>query len=181
MVVSSAFVLACGGAASEDSGGGDGETGGDGDDGDEVASCDNIELAPLADDPDQGYIDVTDYCVEIINEYRVMDGLEPYTVKEDGRCCSAQEAHQAWINDTHHNGDYCDWQAQGAAGGGRNPNGTATASMDWVPKLFYEEKGDTYEESGGHYQAMMRPEPRPIACGWYGHDRDNHRIVVNYW
>ena len=53
--------------------------------------------------------------------------------------------------------------------------------MEWVPKLFYQEMGDTFEESGGHYQAMMRPETRPIACGWYGADRDNHRVVVNYW
>lgn len=145
------------------------------------ATCDELDLAPLDDDPDEGYIDVTEFCVELINGYRSMQGLEPYTVHADGVCCSAQEAHQAWLDDTHHNGDYCDWVAQGAAGGGRNPNGTATASMEWVPKLFYQEMGDTFEESGGHYQAMMRPEPRAIACGWYGSDRDNHRVVVNYW
>lgn len=170
-----------GGADGGGDGGGDvGDDGGD--DGSDVpATCGEIELAPLDDDPDQGYIDVTEFCLELINEYRAMEGLEPYTMHADGVCCSAQEAHQAWLNDTHHNGDYCDWVAQGAAGGGRNPNGTARASMEWVPKLFYQEMGDTFEESGGHYQAMMRPEPRGIACGWYGADRDNHRVVVNYW
>jgi hypothetical protein len=177
LVGSTLFVMACGSVGPGDTG--ESETGEGG--GGQVEDCPDIEMAALEEDPDQGYIDVTDYCVEIINEYRTMDGLEPYTIKEDGRCCSAQEAHQALIDDTAHNGDYCDWQAQGAAGGGRNPDGTAKASMDWVPKLFYQEKGDTYEESGGHYQAMMRPEPRPIACGWYAEDRDNHRIVVNYW
>lgn len=174
--------------ADDDNGadGGDGSEGGstdddDGDGSDAPASCDEIELASLDDDPDQGYIDVTEFCLELINGYRAKQGLEPYTAHADGVCCSAQEAHQAWLNDTHHNGDYCDWTAQGAAGGGRNPNGTARASMEWVPRLFYQEMGDTFEESGGHYQAMMRPEPRPIACGWYGADRDNHRVVVNYW
>ncbi len=53
--------------------------------------------------------------------------------------------------------------------------------MGWVPRLFYGEKGDTYEESGGHYQAMMREETREIACGFYAESRDNHRVVVNYW
>ena len=143
--------------------------------------CEDIELAAIEEDPDQGFIDVTETCVQFINEYRVKDGLEPFWVHEDGICCSALEARQAWLDGTHHNGDYCDWAAQGAAGGGRNPNGTAYKSLEWVPRLFYGEKGDTYEESGGHYQAMMRPEPRGVACGWYGHDRDNHRVVVNYW
>ncbi len=146
-----------------------------------VASCQEIELAPLAADPDEGYIDVTEFCVAEINMYRAMEGLEPYTIKEDGKCCSAQEAHQALVDDTHHNGDYCDGSSQGAAGGGRNPNGTAEASVAWVPRMFYREKGDTFEESGGHYQGMMRPEPRPVACGWYAEDRDNHRVLVNYW
>ena len=144
-------------------------------------SCSDVVLAPIEDDPDQGFIDITADCVEMINAYRVMDGLEPFWEHEDGICCSALEARQAWLDGTHHNGDYCDWQAQGAAGGGRNPNGTAYKSLEWVPRLFYGEKGDTFEESGGHYQAMMRPEPRGVACGWYGHDRDNHRVVVNYW
>lgn len=150
-------------------------------DGGAMLTCDEVNLAPLDDDPDQGFIDVTDFCLEEINRYRAMEGLEPYTIKEDARCCSALEARQAWLEGDHHNGDFCDWRAQGAAGGGRNPNGTARKSMEWVPRLFYQEMGDTFEESGGHYQAMMRPETRPIACGWYGHDRDNHRVVVNYW
>lgn len=180
-----------GGNGDEDGGNGD-EDGGpstegtdssDASSGDDPAAgdCDDVELAPIEADPDQGFIDITEDCVALINEYRVMDGLEPFWVHEDGVCCSALEARQAWLDDTHHNGDYCDWRAQGAAGGGRNPNGTAYKSLEWVPRLFYGEKGDTFEESGGHYQAMMRPEPRGVACGWYGHDRDNHRVVVNYW
>ncbi len=80
-------------------------------------TCDEVELAPLDEDPDQGFIDVSDFCVAEINTYRAMEGLEPYTVYEEGRCCSALEARQAWIEDTHHNGDFCDWQSQGAAGG----------------------------------------------------------------
>ncbi len=146
-----------------------------------VGGCGDIDLAPLEEDPDVGYIDITAFCVAEINTYRVMDGLEPYTVRADGLCCSAREAHQALIDGTSHNGDYCDWAAQGAAGGGRNPNGTAQASVEWVPRLFYQEKGDTFEESGGHYQAMMRTETREVACGWYAESRDNHRVVVNYW
>ncbi|MEM7155224.1 MAG: CAP domain-containing protein [Myxococcota bacterium] len=180
-------------SCTSDEGSGDGEAMGTLDDGSmdddadagadagAMLSCEEVTLAPLDEDPDQGFIDVTDFCLEEINRYRAMEGLEPFTIQEDARCCSALEARQAWLDGTHHNGDYCDWRAQGAAGGGRNPNGDARKSMEWVPRLFYQEKGDTFEESGGHYQAMMRPEPRPIACGWYGHDRDNHRVVVNYW
>ena len=157
------------------------EDGGTGTDPGVVSECSDITLAPLEEDPDQGYIDITELCLEEINSYRAMENLEPYTIKQDGLCCSAQEAHQALLDDTHHNGDYCDWSAQGAAGGGRSPNGTAAKSVEWVPKLFWQEKGDTFEESGGHYQAMMRPETREIACGFYASDRDTHRIVVNYW
>jgi hypothetical protein len=146
-----------------------------------VATCGDIVLAPIEDDPDEGYIDITEFCLSEINSYRAMEGLEPYTIRQDGICCSAQEAHQALIDDTAHNGDYCDWVAQGSAGGGRNPDGTAMASVAWVPKLFWQEKGPTYEESGGHYQAMMRPETRAVACGWYAENRDNHRVMVNYW
>ena len=147
----------------------------------EGVSCGDFTLVPLDDDPDEGYIDITEFCLAEINMYRAMEGLEPYTIKEDGLCCSAQEAHQALIDDTAHNGDYCDWQAQGSAGGGRNPSGTARASVEWVPRLFWRERGDTFEESGGHYQAMMRPGTREIACGWYAADRDNHKVMVNYW
>ena len=61
---------------STDDGTDDGEDSGDEGGGSEVpASCDEIELAPLDDDPDQGYIDVTDFCLELINEYRAMEGL----------------------------------------------------------------------------------------------------------
>ncbi len=166
-------------AESTDVGGGtDGaltDTGGEG------ISCGDFVLVPLDDDPDEGYIDITEFCLAEINMYRAREGLEPYTIKEDGRCCSAQEAHQALLDGTAHNGDYCDWQAQGSAGGGRNPSGTARASVEWVPRLFWRERGDTFEESGGHYQAMMRPGTREIACGWYASDRDNHKVMVNYW
>ena len=176
------FALSLLGACSGD---GDGETGEPGQESPTGENggvvCDDIELMPMADDPDEGYIDITDFCLAEINTYRAMEGLEPYTKKQDGLCCSAREAHQAVLDGTPHNGDYCDWQAQGSAGGGRNPNGTAQASVEWVPRLFWREKGDSFEDSGGHYQAMMRPETREIACGFYAESRDSHRVVVNYW
>lgn len=150
-------------------------------DGSVVRECSELDLAPLEDDPVQGYVDITEFCLAEINRYRAMENLEPYTIKQDGLCCSAQEAHQAVLDDTAHNGDYCDWSAQGSAGGGRGENGTVQKSVEWVPKLFWQEKGDTYEDSGGHYKAMMRPETREIACGWYAADRNTHRVVVNYW
>lgn len=181
-----ALIAACGEDTGEidprgaNTGGSSGATGGaSGGDGGMI--CDDIELVAMELDPDEGFIDITDFCVAEMNMYRARDGLEPYTVKEDGRCCSAREAHQAWLDGTHHNNSYCDWVSQGAAGGGRNPTGTAKGSVEWVPRLFWQERGPTYEESGGHYQAMMRPETREIACGFYAADRDNHRVVVNYW
>ena len=162
----------------------DDDSGGDSngvDGGDSGLVCDHIKLIAMDEDPDEGYIDITDFCVAELNKYRAVENLEPYTVKEDGRCCSAREAHQAWVEGGYHNGDYCDWVSQGAAGGGRNPNGTAKKSVEWVPRLFWGERGDSYEDSGGHYQAMMRPETREVACGFYAANRDEHRIVVNYW
>lgn len=170
-----------GGGADTGGGGRDGAPPADGSGGGGGASCGDFVLAPLDDDPDEGFIDITEFCLEEINMYRAMEDLEPYTIKEDGRCCSALEARQALMDGTGHNGDYCDWAAQGSAGGGRNPSGTARASVEWVPRLFWRERGDTFEESGGHYQAMMRPGTREIACGWYASDRDNHRVMVNYW
>lgn len=139
--------------------------------------CDEVgAFATMESDPDSGFVDISDFCLAEINSYRAMEGLEPFTLRQDRQCCSALEARQAVRDDTAHNGDFCDWAAQGACGGGRGERGTVEASVAWCPRLFYREGPE-----GGHYRAMMRPEPREIQCGYYARDRDKHSILVNYW
>jgi hypothetical protein len=147
-------------------------------DGAGLVCADAGTLAPMAADPDVGPVDVASYCLTLINGYRAKEGLAPYWLRDtsaSAMCCAVQEAEQAAISQGHVNGG-CGWTSQGFCGGGRNSDGTVKASMDWCPKLFYQEG-----PSGGHYQAMMRPEPRGIMCSFYALSRDEHAIVVDYY
>jgi hypothetical protein len=141
--------------------------------------CDGTgPLYPMAADPDTGAVDVSVYCLGRINDYRAKSGLAPYHLHDTSpaaMCCQAAEAKTAAEIGGHSNGG-CGWQSQGFCGGGRNPGGNVQASIDWCPRLFFEE-GPT----GGHYQAMMRVEPRGIMCSFYAVSRDKHAIVVNYY
>lgn len=142
-------------------------------------SCSDVgRVFPMSADPDTGAVDISEYCLGLINGYRAKQALAPYTLKStapDAVCCQEAEAKTAAETGGHVNGG-CGWQAQGFCGGGRNPNGTVQASVDWCPRLFFEE-GPT----GGHYQAMMDPKPRAIMCSYYAVSRDRHSVVVNYY
>lgn len=147
-------------------------------DGAGLACGDAGTLATMSADPDAGAVDVASYCLTLINGYRAKQGLAPYWLQDtsaSAMCCAVAEAERAAIAQGHVNGG-CGWKSQGFCGGARNPDGTVKASMDWCPKLFYQE-GPT----GGHYQAMMRPEPRGIMCSFYALSRDKHAIVVDYY
>ncbi len=179
-----AGMLAC--SSSSDAAGGNGADGGvdaaapfDASyDGAGLVCGDAGTLAPMSADPDSGPVDVASYCLTLINGYRAQQGLAPYWLKDtsaSAMCCATAEAAQAATTKGHVNGG-CGWTSQGFCGGGRNPDGTVKASMDWCPKLFFQE-GPT----GGHYQAMMRPEPRGIMCSFYALSRDQHAIVVDYY
>ncbi len=133
-------------------------------------------------DPDIGAVDVSEYCLGIINGYRSQKGLAPYYLQStstEAVCCQAAEAKTAAELGGHANGK-CGWKAQGFCGGGRGPNGTVKASVDWCPKLFYQE-GPAAPGSANHYTAMMEEKPRGIMCSFYGISRDKHSIVVNYY
>ena len=142
-------------------------------------TCPNVgPLYSMRDDPNTGAVDVSDYCLGRINYYRATAGLAPHFLKStapEAVCCQAAEAKTAAEIGGHANGG-CGWQAQGFCGGGRNPNGNVQGSVDWCPRLFFEE-GPT----GGHYQAMMGVNPRAIMCSFYAVSRDQHSIVVNYY
>jgi hypothetical protein len=135
-------------------------------------------LHAMSEDPDSGAVDVSEHCLKQINGYRAKAGLTPYFLKStapDAVCCQADEAKTAALTGGHVNGG-CGWQAQGFCGGGRNPNGTVQASVDWCPRLFFEEG-----PNGGHYQAMMEVKPRAVMCSFYAVSRDRHSVVVNYY
>ena len=136
----------------------------------------------MAADPNTGAVDVSEYCLGLINEYRAKEGLRPYYLHSkttEAVCCQAAEAKTAAGIGGHTNGG-CGWQSQGLCAGGRNPNGTVKASMDWCPKMFYQE-GPAAPGSANHYTAMMEENPRGIMCSFYGVSRDKHSIVVNYY
>jgi hypothetical protein len=140
------------------------------------------QIQPMAADPDTGAVDVSDYCLGVINGYRAQKGLKPYylhSTTAEAVCCQAAEAKTAAETGGHANGK-CGWSAQGLCAGGRNPNGTVQASMDWCPRLFFEE-GPATPPSANHYTAMMEEKPRGIMCSFYGVSRDRHSIVVNYY
>lgn len=178
---------ACSDSGTDDSagggvaGGGTGETvsSGTGSSGQPTLTCDGVgPVYLMADDPDTGAVDISEYCLGRINYYRAKEGLQPYFLKSttpEALCCQAAEAKTAAEIGGHANGG-CGWQAQGFCGGGRNPDGNVQASVDWCPRLFFEE-GPT----GGHYQGMMGVTPRAVMCSYYAVSRDKHSIVVNYY
>ncbi len=143
------------------------------------ALCAEGVMQPMSDDPYCGYVDVGEYAVNQINEYRAKHGLPPYVRAIEYELCAAREARLAVQNGTFHWSDGCEWRSQGAAGGGRggdDSDGTVEKSIWWVPKLFYQEGPD-----GGHYQAMMEERSRRVAIGYFAIDRDSHGVVVNYY
>ena len=140
------------------------------------------QVQPMSADPDSGAVDVSAHCLGVINGYRSQKGLAPYYLQSTSAqavCCQAGEAKTAAETGGHADGG-CGWKAQGFCGGGRNPNGTAKASVDWCPKLFYQE-GPAVPPSSNHYTAMMETAPRGIMCSFYGVSRDKHSVVVNYY
>ncbi len=140
------------------------------------------EVQAMSADPDVGAVDVSEYCLGVINGYRAQKGLAPYYLQStttEAVCCQASEAKTAAETGGHANGG-CGWKAQGFCGGGRNPNGTAKASVDWCPKLFFQE-GPAVPPSANHYTAMMETAPRGVMCSFYAVSRDKHSIVVNYY
>jgi hypothetical protein len=133
-------------------------------------------------DPDIGAVDVSEYCLGIINGYRSQKGLAPYylhSTTTEAVCCQAAEAKTAAELGGHANGG-CGWKAQGFCGGGRSPNGTVKASVDYCPRLFFQE-GPAVPPDANHYTAMMETAPRGVMCSFYGVSRDKHSIVVNYY
>jgi hypothetical protein len=140
------------------------------------------QVQAMSADPDSGAVDVSEYCLGLINGYRSQKGLAPYYLQSkttEAVCCQAAEAKTAAETGGHANGG-CGWKAQGFCGGGRNPNGTVKASVDYCPRLFFEE-GPAVPPGANHYTAMMETAPRGVMCSFYGVSRDKHSIVVNYY
>ena len=141
--------------------------------------CNDGEMQLMSDNPFCGYVDVGEYGINQINEYRTKHGLPPYVRAIEYELCAAREARLVVQNNALHWNDGCGWRSQGSAGGGRggdDSDGTVEKSIWWVPKLFYQEG-----PSGGHYQAMMEKRSRAVAVGYYAIDRDRHAVVVNYY
>ena len=140
------------------------------------------QVQAMSADPDTGAVDVSEYCLGLINGYRAQKGLKPYylhSTAAEAVCCQAAEAKTAAETGSHASGK-CGWQSQGLCAGGRNPDGTVQASMDWCPKMFFAE-GPATPPGANHYTAMMEEKPRGIMCSFYGVSRDRHSIVVNYY
>jgi hypothetical protein len=144
-----------------------------------LLSCPGVgTIYPIASDPNTGAVDVSSFCLGEINKYRKTKNLKPYflhSTKTADVCCQNAEAKTAAAKGGHADGG-CGWKSQGFCGGGRNPSGTAQASVGWCPRLFFQEG-----PSGGHYQAMMQTAPRGISCSFYAISRDKHSVVVDYY
>ena len=140
--------------------------------------CSEGKMQLMNDDPYCGYVDVGKYGVEEINKYRAQHGLPPFVRAIEHELCAAREARLALENDKAHWSDNCGWRAQASSGGGRGGDGSPGSvekSVWWLPKLIYE------EGPGGHYPAMMTERSRGVAVGYYALNRDQHRIIINYY
>ncbi len=142
-----------------------------------VCGADVGTIWGISKDPNSGAVDVSQPCLNKINEYRKTKNLKPYWLRTGKECCESREAKAAAIKDGHALlGCGGTSYSQAYCGGGRNPNGTVAKSVPWCPKLIFDE-GPT----GGHYQAMMRTAPRAISCSYYAINRDKHAILINYY
>jgi hypothetical protein len=136
-------------------------------------------IQAMVDDALCGYADVGCYCVDQINSWRAQEGLQPYVRLEEYEACASREARLALEAGQAHYNDDCGWRAQASSGGGRGGEGspgTIEKSVWWLPRLIYGEGPD-----GGHYQGMMTERVRGVSCGYYAVDRDQHRIIINYY
>ncbi len=133
----------------------------------------------MADDASCGYADIGGYCLEQINHWRAQKGLQPFVRLEEFEACAAREARLALEAGKPHFSDDCGWRAQASSGGGRGGEGSAGTiekSVWWLPKLIFDEGPD-----GGHYQGMMTERVRGVSCGYFSRNRDEHRIIINYY
>lgn len=135
-------------------------------------------LYALHSDPNTGFVDITDFALSEINKYRRRHGLRPYWKAGISRIYGAalDAFYALYYNRPHYISPGYGTVSQGSTGGGRGRYGTVKQSVAWAPRLFYREG-----PRGGHYQAMMRRRPRAIAAGYYAKDRNNHRIIINYY
>ncbi|MEM9651025.1 MAG: CAP domain-containing protein [Actinomycetota bacterium] len=136
-------------------------------------------IQPMADDKTCGYADIGGYCLEQINYWRAQEGLEPFVRLEEFEACAAREARRAVDAARPHYSDNCGWRAQASSGGGRGGDGSAGTiekSVWWLPKLIFDEGPE-----GGHYQGMMTERVRGVSCGYFARNRDEHRIIINYY
>ncbi|MEM7324655.1 MAG: hypothetical protein AAF531_16310 [Actinomycetota bacterium] len=136
-------------------------------------------IQPMADDKACGYADIGGYCLEQINYWRAQEGLEPFVRLEEFEACAAREARLALDAGRPHYSDNCGWRAQASSGGGRGGDGSAGTiekSVWWLPKLIFDEGPE-----GGHYQGMMTERVRGVSCGYFARNRDEHRIIINYY
>ncbi len=136
-------------------------------------------IQPMADDATCGYADIGGYCLEQINHWRAQEGLAPFVRLAEFEACAAREARLALEAGWSHFSDGCGWRSQASSGGGRGgegSNGTIERSVWWLPKLIFDEGPD-----GGHYQGMMTERVRGVACGYFASNRDEHRIIINYY
>ena len=136
-------------------------------------------IQPMADDATCGYADIGGYCLEQINYWRAQEGLAPFVRLEEFEACAAREARLALEAGRSHFSDGCGWRAQASSGGGRGgegSNGTIEKSVWWLPKLIFDEG-----PAGGHYQGMMTERVRGVACGYFSRNREEHRIIINYY
>lgn len=141
--------------------------------------CGDGKMQLMEGDPYCGYVDIGQHCVELINFYRAKEGLQPFVRAPEYESCAAREARLAVESGKAHFSDGCGWRAQASTGGGRGGDdspGTVEKSVNWAPKLIYQEGPE-----GGHYQGMMTEEARGVACGYYALNRDSHRIIINYY
>jgi hypothetical protein len=135
----------------------------------------------MSTNPASGGVDVGSHCLTQVNYYRRLKNLAPYTLKPlttTQKCCLIAEAKAAVDYKRAHFMARClsGSPSQGAGGGGRGGTGTVRDAVTWVPKLFYQEGA-----SGGHYQAMKRPQTRQFTCSYYAKDRYKHAILLNWY
>lgn len=138
--------------------------------------CNEGKMQAMSSNPECGYVDIGQYCLQQINAYRAKHRLPPYVRAPSFDACASKEARLALEAGRSHWNAGCQWRGQAGGGGGQN-------LRESVEKTVFNLVRNIYNEgpNGGHYKGMMRDVSRCVACGYYASGPDRHKIFIDYY
>jgi hypothetical protein len=129
-------------------------------------------------DPGNPHDDAADYCVQVINDYRMSIGVAPLQRWVDAEVCSNDEAESDAMTNTPHGAfGMCGEYGQNECPGWPGP--LTQLLDDCLASMWAEGPGEPFEEHG-HYINMSNPAYTMVACGFYQTAEGNYWAVQNF-